>query len=63
MRRRRKWLLPLALLLIAANVLGGFLGWSSVILMLDVIIVGIGGLVVIYWGIKASERARLGTKK
>jgi hypothetical protein len=31
--------------------------------MLDVIIVGIGGLVVIYWGIKASERARLGAKK
>jgi general stress protein CsbA len=63
MSRTRKWLLAVVLFLIAANLFGGFVGGSPIVLMLDVVIVGIGGLILIYRGMKSSERARSDTKK
>jgi general stress protein CsbA len=63
MSRTRKWLLAVVLFLIAANLFGGFVGGSPIVLMLDVVIVGIGGLILIYRGMKSSERSRSDTKK
>jgi hypothetical protein len=63
MSRTRKWLLAVVLFLIAANLFGGFVGGSPIVLMLDVVIVGIGGLILIYRGMKSSERARSDTRK
>lgn len=57
MSRTRKWLLAAVLFLIAANLFGGFVGGSPIVLTLDVVIVSIGGLILIYRGMKSSERA------
>lgn len=61
MSRTREWLLAVVLFLIAANLFGGFVGGSPIVLMLDVVIVGIGGLILIYRGMKSGERARSDT--
>ena len=58
-----EWLLAVALFLIAANLFGGFVGGFPIVLMLDVVIVGIGGLILVYRGMKSSERARSDTQK
>ena len=54
----RKWLTYMVLLLIVANLVGLVVGGAVIILALNVVLVGIAGLIFIFRAARASERAR-----
>jgi hypothetical protein len=58
MSRTPKWLLYLVLLLIVANLIGLLVGGAFIMLVINVILVGIAGLIFIFLAARASERAR-----